>query len=87
MKNIGGGKGSANSGLAGMIANPMHLPQLIGDMKHLRWTLMQLHGGQDFDFLLHKAKEGFDGELNGILSDIQGNRHEWWIPGKIMEAR
>ena len=42
MSSIGGGKGSANSGLAGMCATPMHLPQLTDDIKHLRWTLMQV---------------------------------------------
>jgi hypothetical protein len=30
------------AGLAGLTATPMHLPQLIGDIKHLRWTLMQV---------------------------------------------
>eukprot|EP00287_Rhodomonas_sp_CCMP768_P016546 CAMPEP_0196758624 /NCGR_PEP_ID=MMETSP1091-20130531/104282_1 /TAXON_ID=302021 /ORGANISM="Rhodomonas sp., Strain CCMP768" /LENGTH=1086 /DNA_ID=CAMNT_0042107455 /DNA_START=30 /DNA_END=3290 /DNA_ORIENTATION=- len=87
MCGIGGGKGSANSGLAGLTATPMHLPQLTDDIKHLRWTLMQVHGGADLDFMIHKAAPGLDGELNGILGEIQGNRHEWWIPGKIMEAR
>ena len=38
---IGGGKGAANSGVDGMRATPLFLPQLIGDIKHLRWTLMQ----------------------------------------------
>ena len=42
MASIGGGKGSANSGLAGLTATPMHLPQLCDDIKHLRWTLMQV---------------------------------------------
>lgn len=87
MASIGGGKGSANSGLAGLTATPMHLPQLTDDIKHLRWTLMQVHGGADLDFMIHKASGGLDGELNGILSEIQQNRHEWWVPGKIMEAR
>eukprot|EP00286_Rhodomonas_abbreviata_P000694 CAMPEP_0181291048 /NCGR_PEP_ID=MMETSP1101-20121128/1749_1 /TAXON_ID=46948 /ORGANISM="Rhodomonas abbreviata, Strain Caron Lab Isolate" /LENGTH=1087 /DNA_ID=CAMNT_0023395393 /DNA_START=89 /DNA_END=3353 /DNA_ORIENTATION=+ len=87
MCSIGGGKGSANSGLKGLTATPMHLPQLTDDIKHLRWTLMQVHGGADLDFMIHKAAPGLDGELNGILGEIQHNRHEWWIPGKIMEAR
>ena len=45
MSSIGGGKGSANSGLAGMKATPLHLPQMLDGIKHLRWTLMQVHGG------------------------------------------
>jgi len=87
MSSIGGGKGSANSGLAGMTATPMHLPQLCDDIKHLRWTLMQVHGGADLDFMIIKAKDGLDGETNGMLADIQANRHEWWVPGKILETR
>lgn len=87
MSSIGGGKGSANSGLAGMCATPMHLPQLIGDIKHLRWTLMQVHGGADLDFMIFKAKDGLDGEVNGMLQEVQHNRHEWWVPGKILEIR
>jgi hypothetical protein len=27
---------------AGLTATPLHLPQLCGDIKHLRWTLMQV---------------------------------------------
>ena len=56
MCSIGGGKGSANSGLKGMTASPMHLPQLTDDIKHLKWTLMQVHGGADIDFMIFKAK-------------------------------
>jgi len=87
MCSIGGGKGSANSGLKGMTASPMHLPQLTDDIKHLKWTLMQVHGGADIDFMIFKAKDGLDGETNGLLHEIQSNRHEWWVPGKIIEAR
>jgi alpha-glucan,water dikinase len=42
MSSIGGGKGSANSGLAGLTHTPLHMPQMINDIKHLRWTLMQV---------------------------------------------
>lgn len=35
------------------------------------------------DFLITKAADGLDGELKGILHEIQHNRHEWWIPGKV----
>jgi len=87
MASIGGGKGSANSGLAGMTATPMHLPQLIGDIKHLRWTLMQVHGGADLDFMIFKAKDGLDADINTMLSEIQNNRNEWWVPAKCLEVR
>jgi len=87
MQNIGGGIGSARSGLDGMVATPGHYPHIINDIKHLKWTLMQLHGGQDLDFLCMKAAGGLDGETNGILEEIKGNRHEWWVTGKIIEAR
>ena len=42
-----------------------------------------MHGGADLDFLITKAADGLDGELKGILHEIQHNRHEWWIPGKV----
>eukprot|EP00961_Rhodomonas_salina_P274732 3711643-Rhodomonas_salina.1 len=32
-----------------------------------------VHGGADLDFMIHKASGGLDGELNGILSEIQQN--------------
>jgi hypothetical protein len=34
----------------------------------------QVHGGADLDFMIHKAKDGLDGETAGMLADIQGNR-------------
>jgi alpha-glucan,water dikinase len=87
MKNLGGGMGSARSGLDGMTASPGHYPHILNDIKHLKWTLMQLHGGQDLDFLVMKAAGGLDGETNALLNEIKDNRHEWWINGKITEAR
>jgi len=87
MCSIGGGKGSANSGLKGMTASPMHLPQLTDDIKHLKWTLMQVHGGADIDFMIYKAKDGLSADIVGLLTEIQQNRHEWWVTSKIIEAR
>jgi len=87
MKALGGGMGSARSGLDGMTASPGHYPHILNDIKHLKWTLMQLHGGQDLDFLVMKAAGGLDGETNALLNEIKDNRHEWWINSKITEAR
>ena len=42
MKNLGGGMGSARSGLDGMTASPGHYPHILNDIKHLKWTLMQV---------------------------------------------
>lgn len=42
MKNLGGGMGSARSGLDGMTATPGHYPHILNDIKHLKWTLMQV---------------------------------------------
>lgn len=33
-----------------------------------------MHGGADLDFMIIKAKDGLDGETNGMLADIQANR-------------
>jgi len=65
----------------------MHLPQLLGDIKHLKWTLMQVHGGADLDFMIVKSKDGLDAATNALLTEIQSNRHEWWVPSKCLEVR
>lgn len=43
-------------------AEPIHLPHLIGPMKHYLWILKTTHGGQDMDTCLEMAKGSLDGE-------------------------
>lgn len=34
------------------------------------------------------VRQGFlDGELQGMIYDVLGNRNEWWVPGKIADIR
>lgn len=40
----------------------MHLPHLIGPMKHYLWILKTTHGGADMDTCLEMAKGGLDGK-------------------------
>ena len=42
-------------------ADPIHLPHLIGPMKHYLWILKTTHGGADMDTCLEMAKGGLDG--------------------------
>ena len=58
---------SANLGLPTHLAccpaaEPIHLPHLIGPMKHYLWILKTTHGGQDMDTCLEMAKGSLDGE-------------------------
>ncbi|BDA48979.1 Alpha-glucan water dikinase, chloroplastic [Coccomyxa sp. Obi] len=68
-------------------ATPMHLPHLIGPMQHYLWILKTTHSGADLDTSLEMAKGSLDGGLQWTLYDILNNRNEWWVPGKIVEAR
>ncbi|KAA6428767.1 MAG: carbohydrate-binding module family 45 protein [Trebouxia sp. A1-2] len=68
-------------------ADPMHLPHLIGPMKHYLWILKTTHGGADMDTCLEMAKGGLDGDLQWQLYDMLNNRNEWWVPGKLVELR
>ena len=57
----------ANKGLLTRLAccpaaEPIHLPHLIGPMKHYLWILKTTHGGQDMDTCLEMAKGSLDGE-------------------------
>lgn len=44
-------------------ADPVHLPHLIGPMKHYLWILKTTHGGADMDTCVEMAKGSLDGEL------------------------
>ena len=41
--------------------DPIHLPHLIGPMKHYLWILKTTHGGADMDTCLEMAKGALDG--------------------------
>jgi alpha-glucan,water dikinase len=66
---------------------PCHLPHLIGPFEGYLWTLKTTHAGADLDIAYTMAQGHMDGELSWIISDILANRNEWWVPGKIVEAR
>lgn len=46
----------------GLADDPIHLPHLIGPMKHYLWILKTTHGGADMDTCLEMAKGALDGE-------------------------
>ncbi len=48
----------------------MHLPQLIGPMKHYLWILKVTHGGADLDSTLEMAKGSLDGDLQCALMPL-----------------
>ncbi|PSC73883.1 ABC transporter A family member 2 isoform B [Micractinium conductrix] len=77
--------------LAGMdhpiTGHPVHLPNLIDPFKHYLWILKTTHSGADLDTSYTMAKGLMDGELAWMIGDILNNRNEWWVPGKIVEAR
>ncbi|GAB4821271.1 hypothetical protein N2152v2_008317 [Parachlorella kessleri] len=68
-------------------ATPLHLPHLIGPMQHYLWILKTTHSGADLDVCMEMAKGHMDGDLSWVIFDILANRNEWWVPGKIVEAR
>jgi alpha-glucan,water dikinase len=68
-------------------ATPVHLPQMIGSMKHYLWILKTTHAGADLDVMFEMSKAHLGGELAGAVGDILAHRHEWWVPGKIVEVR
>lgn len=70
-----------------LTATPLHLPHLIPAMRHYAWVLKTTHAGADLDVALEMAKGGLDEDLRWQLYDILAHRHEWWVPGKIVQAR
>ncbi|KAK9807043.1 hypothetical protein WJX72_011773 [[Myrmecia] bisecta] len=67
--------------------HPKHLPHLIGPFQHYLWILKITHSGADMDTALEMARGQLDGDLVWTLHDILAHRNEWWVPGKIVEAR
>lgn len=43
-------------------ADPLHLPHLIGPMKHYLWILKTTHGGADMDTCVEMARGSLDGQ-------------------------
>ncbi|KAI8469254.1 MAG: glutathione synthetase ATP-binding domain-like protein [Monoraphidium minutum] len=66
---------------------PMHLPHLIGPMKHYLWILKTCHSGADMDTAAEMCKGYMDEETRWMLFDMLGQRNEWWVPGKIVDIR
>lgn len=66
---------------------PQHLPHLLNAFKGYLWTLKCCHGGADMDTAAEMAKGNLDGDTCWMLFDMLKNRHEWWVPGKIVEIR
>ena len=66
---------------------PFHLPQMINSFKHYLWVLKTVHAGADLGTMLTMCDGKLDNEVKGILWDIQNNREEWWVGGRIVEAR
>ena len=63
-------------------ADPLHLPQLIGAMKHYLWTLKITHGGADLDGTLEMAKGALDPDLQCVIWNLRvlgsGSRTARW---------
>ena len=51
-------------------ADPIHLPHLIGPMKHYLWILKTTHGGADMDTCLEMAKGGLDGKPTSVTDHV-----------------
>lgn len=72
-------------------SNPIHLPQLIPDMKHYLWILKTVHSGADLGFMVEHGKWGLekvgDGEAIGWMYEIMQNYDQGWIPAKVSETR
>lgn len=68
-------------------AEPLYLPHIIPSMQHYLWILKTTHSGADLDVTFTMARGFMDDELAWMIGDILANRHEWWVPGKIVEAR
>lgn len=65
----------------------VHLPQLIPAMKHFLWVLKITHSGITLDESMEFAKGYLDEELKAQLYEILAHRNEWFVPGKIADAR
>jgi alpha-glucan,water dikinase len=66
---------------------PLHMPHLIPAFQHYLHILRTIHGGAQLDSALGFASGHLGGDLAWTVGDILAHRHEWWVPGKIADAR
>ena len=66
---------------------PLHLPHLIPAFQHYLYILRITHGGAQMDSAFGFAHGHLNDHLRWVVSDILQHRNDWWIPGKIAEAR
>ena len=66
---------------------PLHMPHLIPAFQHYLHILRTTHGGAQLDSALGFAAGHLGGDLAWVVGDIAAHRHEWWVPGKIADAR
>lgn len=61
----------------GCADDPIHLPHLIGPMKHYLWILKTTHGGADMDTCLEMAKGALDGTASlGVCVNVYSKSQE-----------
>ena len=66
---------------------PLHMPHLIPAFQHYLHILRTTHGGAQLDSALGFAAGHLGGDLAWTVGDILAHRNEWWVPGKIADAR
>ena len=70
-----------------LTATPLHLPHLKGAFEHYLTILKRTHGGASLDAAVSAARGCVGGDLAWALGDLLDHRHEWWVPGKLVELR
>jgi alpha-glucan,water dikinase len=70
-----------------LTATPLHLPHLKGAFEHYLTILKCTHGGASLDAAVSAARGCVGGDLAWALGDLLDHRHEWWVPGKLVELR
>lgn len=67
--------------------SPFHMPNLIPAFEWYLTVLKRTHTGADLDVAFEMSRGRLDGDLAWTIGDILANRNEWWVPGKIVDAR
>uniref|UniRef100_A0A0G4HAY6 Uncharacterized protein n=1 Tax=Chromera velia CCMP2878 TaxID=1169474 RepID=A0A0G4HAY6_9ALVE len=76
--------GWRNNGITG---SACHLPHMIPAFQHFHWILKTTHSGQELDTAFQHARGNLDGHVQWMMDDLLQHRHEWWVPGKLVEIR